>query len=119
MRETKTNDAHKHESLEAGGESGRGVAGLYQLYRERDEQEPKAKAVDTATGVGGTRYSNRYPGRFDSEAYVYQDLFSEELNKGEPERAFPGSAGDLLAKSTVYAKLHGYNIRVDQGAANT
>ncbi|WP_315787380.1 MULTISPECIES: NAD(P)/FAD-dependent oxidoreductase [unclassified Bradyrhizobium] len=61
---------------------GAGVAGLYQLYRLR-EQGLSVRAIDAASGVGGTWYWNRYPGaRFDSEAYIYQYLFSEELYKG-------------------------------------
>ncbi len=40
------------------------------------------KAFDSAADVGGTWYWNRYPGaRFDSEGYIYQYLFSEELYK--------------------------------------
>ncbi|NPU10399.1 NAD(P)/FAD-dependent oxidoreductase [Bradyrhizobium sp. 83002] len=61
---------------------GAGVAGLYQLYRLR-EQGLSVRAIDAASGVGGTWYWNRYPGaRFDSEAYIYQYLFSEKLYKG-------------------------------------
>jgi cyclohexanone monooxygenase/acetone monooxygenase len=61
---------------------GAGVAGLYQLYLLR-QQGLTVKAFDTASDVGGTWYWNRYPGaRFDSEAYIYQYLFSEELYKG-------------------------------------
>ena len=61
---------------------GAGVAGLYQLHLLR-EQGINVKAIDAASGVGGTWYWNRYPGaRFDSEAYIYQYLFSEELYKG-------------------------------------
>jgi acetone monooxygenase (methyl acetate-forming) len=91
MSEYKTNGARKHESLDA-VVIGTGVAGLYQLYKLRDEQGLKVKAVDTATGVGGTWYWNRYPGaRFDSEAYIYQYLFSEELYKGWSwSERFPG-----------------------------
>jgi cation diffusion facilitator CzcD-associated flavoprotein CzcO len=60
---------------------GAGVAGLYQLHMLR-EQGLKVRAFDAAGGVGGTWYWNRYPGaRFDSEAYIYQYLFSEELYK--------------------------------------
>jgi cation diffusion facilitator CzcD-associated flavoprotein CzcO len=60
---------------------GAGVAGLYQLYMLRN-QGLKVRAYDAATGVGGTWYWNRYPGaKFDSEAYIYQYLFSEELYK--------------------------------------
>jgi len=70
---------------------GAGVAGLYQLYLLRN-QRMNVKAFDAATGVGGTWYWNRYPGsRFDSEGYIYQYLFSEELYKGWSwSEKFPG-----------------------------
>src|SRR3954467_8698579 len=70
---------------------GTGVAGLYQLYQLR-QQGLNVRAYDTASGVGGTWYWNRYPGaRFDSEAYIYQYLFSEELYKGWSwSEKFPG-----------------------------
>ncbi|HME26024.1 MAG TPA: NAD(P)/FAD-dependent oxidoreductase [Acetobacteraceae bacterium] len=61
---------------------GAGVAGLYQLHLLR-KQGLAVKAFDAASDVGGTWYWNRYPGaRFDSESYIYQYLFSEELYKG-------------------------------------
>ncbi|MHA6792295.1 flavin-containing monooxygenase [Pseudonocardia bannensis] len=60
---------------------GAGVAGLYQLHQLR-EQGLRVRAYDAASDVGGTWYWNRYPGaRFDSEAYIYQYLFSEDLYK--------------------------------------
>ena len=60
---------------------GAGVAGLYELHLLR-EQGLNVRCFDTASGVGGTWYWNRYPGaKFDSEAYIYQYLFSEELYK--------------------------------------
>lgn len=60
---------------------GAGVAGLYQLHQLR-ERGLAVRAYDTATDVGGTWYWNRYPGaRFDSEAYIYQYLFDEDLYK--------------------------------------
>lgn len=70
---------------------GTGVAGLYQLYQLRNIGL-NVRAYDTASGVGGTWYWNRYPGsRFDSEAYIYQYLFSEELYKGWSwSEKFPG-----------------------------
>ena len=70
---------------------GAGVAGLYQLYRLR-EQGLNVRVIDAASGVGGTWYWNRYPGaRFDSEAYIYQYLFSEQLYKGWSwSEKFPG-----------------------------
>jgi len=70
---------------------GAGVAGLYQLYQLRD-MGLKVRAYDAASDVGGTWYWNRYPGaRFDSEAYIYQYLFSEDLYKGWSwSERFPG-----------------------------
>lgn len=61
---------------------GAGVAGLYQLHQLRRDGL-KVMAVDTAGDVGGTWYWNRYPGaKFDSESYIYQYLFDEDLYKG-------------------------------------
>ncbi|MGF1528084.1 MAG: flavin-containing monooxygenase [Candidatus Competibacterales bacterium] len=70
---------------------GAGVAGLYQLHLLRN-QGLKVRAYDTASNVGGTWYWNRYPGaKFDSEAYIYQYLFSEELYKNWTwSEKFPG-----------------------------
>jgi acetone monooxygenase (methyl acetate-forming) len=69
---------------------GAGVAGLYQLHRLR-ELGLNVRAYDTASGVGGTWYWNRYPGaRFDSQAEVYQYWFSEDLYKAwKPSERFP------------------------------
>ena len=70
---------------------GAGVAGLYQLHLLRN-QGLKVRAYDSASNVGGTWYWNRYPGsRFDSEGYIYQYLFSEELYKNWSwSERFPG-----------------------------
>ncbi len=70
---------------------GAGVAGLYQIHQLR-EQGLSVRAFDKAADVGGTWYWNRYPGaRFDSECYIYQYLFSEELYKGWSwSERFPG-----------------------------
>lgn len=72
---------------------GTGVAGLYQLHMLR-EQGLDVRAYDTAADVGGTWFWNRYPGaKFDSEAYIYQYLFSEELYKNWSwSERFPGQA---------------------------
>ena len=60
---------------------GAGISGLYQLYRLR-ELGLSVRVYETADGVGGTWYWNRYPGaRFDSESYSYGYSFSEELLK--------------------------------------
>lgn len=58
---------------------GAGVAALYRLHQLR-KPGMTALAVDKASDVGGTWYWNRYPGaKFDSEAYIYQYLFHEDL----------------------------------------
>ncbi|HEY9416503.1 MAG TPA: NAD(P)/FAD-dependent oxidoreductase [Pseudonocardia sp.] len=70
---------------------GAGVAGLYQLHQLRG-QGLRVRAFDKAGDVGGTWWWNRYPGaRFDSEAYIYQYLFDEDLYKGWSwSEKFPG-----------------------------
>ena len=70
---------------------GAGVAGLYQLHQLR-AQGLKVRSYDEAAGVGGTWFWNRYPGaRFDSECYIYQYLFSEDLYKNWSwSERFPG-----------------------------
>ena len=70
---------------------GAGVAGLYQLHQLR-EMGFKVLGVDSASDVGGTWYWNRYPGaKFDSESYIYQYLFDEELYKDWSwSERFPG-----------------------------
>ena len=70
---------------------GAGVAGLYQLHQLR-EQGLRVRAIDKAGDVGGTWWWNRYPGaRFDSEAYIYQYYFDEQLYKGWSwSEKFPG-----------------------------
>lgn len=60
---------------------GAGVAGLYQLYQLRREGLA-VHGVEAGSNVGGTWYWNRYPGaKFDSESYIYQYLFDEDLYK--------------------------------------
>jgi len=61
---------------------GAGFAGLYALYRMRDVLGLEARVYETADGVGGTWYWNRYPGaRCDSESFYYSYSFSEELEQ--------------------------------------
>ncbi|HWJ78140.1 MAG TPA: NAD(P)/FAD-dependent oxidoreductase [Niallia sp.] len=58
---------------------GAGFSGLYMLYRLR-EAGLSTKVYETADGVGGVWYWNRYPGaRCDSESICYNYTFSEEL----------------------------------------
>lgn len=70
---------------------GAGVAGLYQVYQLR-KAGFSVKGFDTASNVGGTWYWNRYPGaKFDSECYIYQYLFDEDLYKDWSwSERFPG-----------------------------
>ena len=58
---------------------GAGFSGLYALYKLR-EKGMNVCVLEAGTGVGGTWYWNRYPGaRTDSQSYVYQYWFSDEL----------------------------------------
>ena len=58
---------------------GAGFSGLYMLYRLR-EAGLSTRVYETADGVGGVWYWNRYPGaRCDSESICYNYTFSEEL----------------------------------------
>ncbi len=72
---------------------GAGISGLYQLYRLR-EQGLKVKVLEAGTSVGGTWYWNRYPGaRVDSQSYVYQYWFSDDLlNEWTWPERFPEQA---------------------------
>jgi cation diffusion facilitator CzcD-associated flavoprotein CzcO len=59
---------------------GAGFAGLYALYKLRDELGMRVHVFEAGDGVGGTWYWNRYPGaRCDSESYYYCYSFSPEL----------------------------------------
>jgi cyclohexanone monooxygenase len=67
---------------------GAGFAGMYLLHRLRGLGF-SARVFETATGVGGTWYWNRYPGaRCDVESMQYSYSFSEELQQewNWPER---------------------------------
>lgn len=58
---------------------GAGFAGLYMLYRLR-QQGLSVRVFEAGGGVGGTWFWNRYPGaRCDVESVDYQYSFSEEL----------------------------------------
>jgi cyclohexanone monooxygenase len=60
---------------------GAGFGGLYMLIKLR-ELGLKVRVFDTATGVGGTWYWNRYPGaRCDVESMQYSYSFSEALQQ--------------------------------------
>ena len=60
---------------------GAGFAGLYALYRLR-EQGWSVQGFEAGAGVGGTWYWNRYPGaRCDVASVEYSYAFSEELEQ--------------------------------------
>ncbi|EHR70060.1 putative flavoprotein involved in K+ transport [Burkholderiales bacterium JOSHI_001] len=103
---------------------GAGVAGLYQLHKLR-EMGMTVRAYDTASGVGGTWYWNRYPGaRFDSEAEVYQYWFSEELYKSwTPSERFPAQPEteawlNFVADRLDLKKDIQFNTRIDSAHWN-
>jgi acetone monooxygenase len=58
---------------------GAGFAGMYMLHKLRG-LGLKVQAFEAGSSVGGTWYWNRYPGaRVDSQSYIYQYWFSDEL----------------------------------------
>ena len=58
---------------------GAGIAGLYAIYKLR-EMGLRVRGIEAAPAVGGTWYWNCYPGaRVDSQSYIYQYWFSDEL----------------------------------------
>ncbi|RLA39508.1 MAG: cyclohexanone monooxygenase, partial [Gammaproteobacteria bacterium] len=58
---------------------GAGIAGLYAMYKLR-EMGLRVRGIEAAPAVGGTWYWNCYPGaRVDSQSYIYQYWFSDEL----------------------------------------
>ncbi|MGE4324101.1 MAG: flavin-containing monooxygenase [Sphingobium sp.] len=59
---------------------GAGFSGLYALHRLRDHVGLDVRSVEVGSGVGGTWFTNRYPGaRCDTESYIYCYSFSPEL----------------------------------------
>ena len=60
---------------------GAGFAGMYALYRLR-ALKLRTIALDSASGVGGTWYWNRYPGcRCDVASLLYSYSFDESLQQ--------------------------------------
>jgi cyclohexanone monooxygenase len=60
---------------------GAGFAGMYMLYRLR-EAGFSTRVLETADGVGGTWYWNRYPGaRCDVTSVDYSFSFDEKLQQ--------------------------------------
>ncbi|HTS55823.1 MAG TPA: NAD(P)/FAD-dependent oxidoreductase [Burkholderiales bacterium] len=71
---------------------GSGFSGLYQLLCLRDRLGLSVQVLETASGLGGTWYWNRYPGaRCDSESHSYCYSFSRELTQEwEWSERYPG-----------------------------
>ena len=60
---------------------GAGFAGLYMLHKLRG-MGLAARAIDAASGIGGTWYWNRYPGaRCDVESMFYCYQFDDDLSR--------------------------------------
>ncbi|MBS0220063.1 MAG: NAD(P)/FAD-dependent oxidoreductase [Proteobacteria bacterium] len=98
---------------------GAGVAGIYQIKRLVD-LGIKATVLEAAGGLGGTWYSNRYPGaRFDSESYTYGYSFSRELlDEWHWKERFSGQPENLRYLNHVADKFDlrrhmQFNCRVD------
>ncbi len=73
---------------------GAGFSGLYGLHTVRDKLGLSAVVLETADGVGGTWYWNRYPGaRCDSESHSYCFTFSDDIHRNwEWSERYPGHA---------------------------
>ncbi|MCA9300753.1 MAG: NAD(P)/FAD-dependent oxidoreductase, partial [Phycisphaerales bacterium] len=57
---------------------GAGIAGVVTGAKLRDQGEFSVRLIDTAGGVGGTWYWNRYPGVMcDVESYIYMPMLEE------------------------------------------
>ncbi|MBI1397247.1 MAG: NAD(P)-binding protein [Betaproteobacteria bacterium] len=71
---------------------GAGFSGLYQLLCLRDRLGLNVEILESASGVGGTWYWNRYPGaRCDSESHAYCYSFSDALTQEwEWSERYPG-----------------------------
>jgi cation diffusion facilitator CzcD-associated flavoprotein CzcO len=85
---------------------GAGVAGIYQIKRLVD-LGIDATVLDSAAGLGGTWYWNRYPGcRFDSESYTYGFSFSREmLDEWHWKERFSGQPENLRYLNYVADKF--------------
>lgn len=62
---------------------GAGFSGLYAMHKIRDELKLSVRGFESADGVGGVWYWNRYPGaRCDSAGRVYCFSFNRDLFDG-------------------------------------
>ncbi|MBL8884990.1 MAG: NAD(P)/FAD-dependent oxidoreductase [Hyphomicrobium sp.] len=103
---------------------GAGVAGLHEVHLLR-EQGLNVHGFEAGSGVGGTWYWNRYPGcRFDSEAYIYQYFFSQDLyNAWSWSERFPAQPEierwlNFVADRCDLRKEFEFNTRVESAQYN-
>ena len=78
---------------------GAGFGGLYALHHLRDQLGLRVRAFDSASGVGGTWWYNRYPGaRVDAPSSpFYAYTFSQELVDEWEWKETQTAQGDVLA----------------------
>ena len=97
---------------------GAGVAGMYMLYRLR-EQGLNVLVLDEASEVGGTWYWNRYPGaRCDVESMEYSYSFSDELQQ-EWEWSDRFSTQPEILEYANHVKNQWMNIGIQRLMKNT
>lgn len=104
---------------------GAGFAGLYMLHLLRDKRNLNVKVLESADGVGGTWYWNRYPGaRCDIPSYHYSYSFSDEIQQewrwSEKYAAQPEILKYLefvAEKLDLYPDIN-FSIRVDSAIFN-
>ena len=88
---------------------GAGFTGIYMLYRLR-QGGFTARCFDSASGVGGTWYWNRYPGaRCDIESMQYSYQFSEELQQEWRWKERYASQPEILAYIEHVAERYDLN----------
>ncbi|WP_281409068.1 NAD(P)/FAD-dependent oxidoreductase [Mesorhizobium sp. SARCC-RB16n] len=101
---------------------GAGFAGMYMLYLARN-MGLTAVVIESASGVGGTWFWNRYPGaRCDVESMQYSYSFSEELQQEWHWTERYASQPEILAYANYVAKKFDllpdikFNTRVTRAA---
>lgn len=86
---------------------GTGFSGIYELYALR-KLGLKCLAIDTAGGLGGTWFWNRYPGAMsDSPSVVYRYAFDKEELRTYPWPNNYVVQHEILAYLTHFADKHG------------
>ena len=91
---------------------GTGFAGLYALYKTREELGLRVHAFDDGEGVGGTWYWNRYPGaRSDTEVTAYCYSFDREMFDSWKWTAKYPRQSEILAYLNHFADR--YDLRRD------